>query len=107
MMRLMVAAALVTASTLSLAGLAWADRQQVLDETYPVIAQLELRDRTVTITAAPQGRLYAIADETGEILSAGLTEEQLAEQYPDLADLLQPAIAEDGTGLFMLAPAID
>ncbi|MEO0407891.1 MAG: hypothetical protein AAF289_11120 [Cyanobacteria bacterium P01_A01_bin.135] len=105
MKRLLAGILLATAVSSSLVNLAKADQQQTSSES-PIIAQLQLRDRTVTITAAPEGHRYSVADESGEILSAALKEEQLAEQYPELFDLLQPAVAEDDLGPLMLAPAM-
>ena len=81
-----------------------ADKQKIEDKTHPVIGQLELRSRRVTITASPHGSLYSIADQSGTVLSAALTEDRLAEEYPELYELLQPAVANQDIELMMLAP---
>ena len=78
--------------------------QTIEDNTPPVISQLELRSHKVIITASPQGSLYSIADESGMTLSAALTEDRLAEEYPELYELLQPAVANQDAELMMLAP---
>lgn len=109
MMRLVLAVMLSTASVVGLAGLVFANSEPPVDEVsvgerYPVVARLALRDRVVTITSAPAGYLYSVADESGTVLSAGLTEDQLADQYPGLLDTLRPAVADDNAGLMMLAP---
>jgi hypothetical protein len=86
-----------------------ANDQNPPDASYPVVTQLVLRDRTITITADPNGHRYAIADAEGTTLQTGLSEDQFSKQYPDLYDLLRPAVAEDGEGaiLLMQAPNID
>ncbi|MBD2258445.1 hypothetical protein [Pseudanabaena sp. FACHB-2040] len=105
MKRFIVASLLAVASIVSLAGLGQADSEAPVADTYPVVAQLALRDRTVTITSAPAGYRYTIADEAGAVLSASLTEEQLADQYPELLETVRPAIADDEVSeLMMLAP---
>ena len=103
-MRFLLVTLLATVSVSSLAGFVLADNEPSIEDTYPVVAQLQLRDRTVTITSAPAGYQYTIADESGAVLSAELTEDQLAEQYPELVDMLRPAVAGEGSGLMMLAP---
>ena len=106
MMRYVTAALLTAAFVSGLAGLVSANSQEAVSASHPVVAQLALRDRTITITSAPGGYLYSIADESGTSLSAGLTEAQLAEQYPELLDMLRPAVAEEGSNLMMLAPMV-
>ena len=90
MMRFVMIALLTAASISGLAGFVLADSQESTTTPYPVVTQLVLRDRTVTITSAPNGYRYSIADESGAILSANLTEGQMAKRYPELLDLLQP-----------------
>ena len=104
MMRFMLTAFLTVAAIVGLAGVVLADSQETTSDSYPVAARLELRDRIVTITSATNGYLYSIADQSGSILSASLTEEQMAEQYPELHHLLRPAVADDGAELMMLTP---
>lgn len=106
MIRLSIAALLATAVITGLARFGLADSQAPTSDSYPVVAQLALRDRIVTITSAPTGYLYSIADESGAILNAGLTEEQMAEQYPELLDRLRPAVADDDSQLMILAPVV-
>ncbi|MEM9008675.1 MAG: hypothetical protein AAGE59_34845 [Cyanobacteria bacterium P01_F01_bin.86] len=106
MMRFIVAVLLTAAFVSSVAGFVSADSPEMVNDSYPVVAQLVLRDRTITITSAPEGYLYSVADESGN-LSAGLTESQMAAQYPELLDALRPAVAEEGATLMMLAPAME
>ncbi|MGF1522469.1 MAG: hypothetical protein ACFBSF_09140 [Leptolyngbyaceae cyanobacterium] len=106
MMRFTVAALLTAAFVSGFAGFVSADSPETASESYPVVAQLVMRDRTVTITSAPEGYLYSIADEAGN-LSASLTESQMAEQYPEILDALRPAVAGEGSTLMMLAPMMN
>ncbi|NJL00014.1 MAG: hypothetical protein HC838_09800 [Spirulinaceae cyanobacterium RM2_2_10] len=102
----MTTAALATVLALGSAQGLEAEGDPASSETYPVIAQLVLRDRRLRISATPDGHRYTLAEHSGEILSANLTAAQLAERHPDLAELLQPAIADENVlpGLMMLAP---
>ena len=105
MARFRLAALLTALSVTGLTGLALADYPE--SDSLPVIAQLQLRDRTVTITSHPDGYLYSIADQSGAVLSAAMTEQEIAEQYPEVFELLQPAIADgEDTELMMLAPMV-
>ncbi|WP_152532155.1 hypothetical protein [Leptolyngbya sp. Heron Island J] len=105
MLKVIPAALLIAVSVSGLTGLAQAEQPLTQGDTYPVISQLELRDRTVTITSHPSGYRYSIADRAGTVLSAALTEQEMADQYPGLFDLLQPAVAgDDDSTLMMLAP---
>ncbi|NMF84882.1 hypothetical protein [Nodosilinea sp. P-1105] len=72
----------------------------------PVVAQLVVGDRLLIITSTPDGFRYLVADDDDDdsTLSAALTATQLAQQYPELWDLVRPALAEDGPGLMLLAP---
>ncbi len=72
----------------------------------PVVVNLALRDRTVVVTAAQVGRQYSVLGTSGEILHADLSEDQFAERYPELAELLQPAIADADSELMMRAPVV-
>lgn len=107
MNRLALSIVLTTVSTLSSAGLVLANNASTVGESYPVVAQLALRDRTLIVTSAPSGYRYSVANTAGSILSANLTEKQLAEQYPELLDKLRPAVADENTQLMMLAPLAD
>ncbi|MBD0333899.1 MAG: hypothetical protein ICV62_00270 [Cyanobacteria bacterium Co-bin13] len=106
MKRFIVVSLLTAAAMVSLADLGQAGSEAPVADAYPVVAQLALRDRTITITSAPAGYRYTIADEAGTVLSASLTEEQLADQHPELAEALRPAIADEFSELMMLAPAL-
>lgn len=118
MKRFILASLVAAASVLSLVGTGAADNEIPVAGTEsalaPVVAQLALRDRTLIITAAPTGYRYTVADAAGAVLSAGLTEEQLAEQHPELAETLRPAVADEFSSefsdefseLMMLAPAL-
>lgn len=105
MKRFVLAGLVAAVSVVGWVGISAADSEAPAANSYPVVAQLALRDRTITITAAPTGYRYTIADEAGAVLSAGLTEEQLAEQHPELVEALRPAVAGETSELMMLAPA--
>ncbi|NER85067.1 MAG: hypothetical protein F6K42_37300 [Leptolyngbya sp. SIO1D8] len=111
MRRFLLATLLATLSIGSLTGFVLANNDSAAEdassEAYPVVAQLQLRDRIVTIVSATGGYKYTIADVSGDILSAGLTEEQLANEYPELLDMLRPAVADEGATLMMLNPEIE
>jgi len=107
MARFSVAACLTAICVFSPSGLALADRQLAQDNADPVVAQLAFRDRTVTVTSNPQGYIYSVADDAGTVLSATLTAAEMADRYPELFELLQPAVADHGTVLMMLAPLAD
>lgn len=107
MNRLAFSIVFITASTLSLAGLVLANNVPPVGESNPVVAQLALRDRILIVTSAPSGYRYSVADTAGSILNANLTENQLAERYPELLDKLRPAVADENIQLMMLAPAAD
>ena len=104
MTRFTASALLAAVSVFGLTGLAMAENPLTQRASHPIVAQLALRDRTVTITSHPQGYLYSVSDASGAILSAALTEQEIATQYPELFERLQPAIADDNTQLMMLAP---
>ena len=107
MARFTIAALFTAFSVTGLAGLALAEHPTPESQSLPVIAQLQLRDRTVTVKSDSEGYLYSIADESGTVLSAAITEQEIAEQYPELFDLLQPAVADDeDSELMMLAPMV-
>ncbi|MEM8612985.1 MAG: hypothetical protein AAGF93_13275 [Cyanobacteria bacterium P01_H01_bin.105] len=102
-----ISAALLTTALISgLTSLTKAEQTPIQsNDTAPVISQLAFRDRTVTITSHPSGYRYSIADASGSILSTALTEEEIADQYPGLFELLLPAVAgDDNVELMMLAP---
>ena len=107
MMRSMSIAILATIAVSCSAGIVLANNTEIRSSSSPMLGQLELRDRKVTLTLVPSGYLYSVTDESGTILNADLTEAQLAEQYPDLLDLLRPAIAEGETEMMMLAPKMN
>ena len=99
-----MAASLSAILVLGLAMMGVAGSQDSQSDADRVIARLVLRDRKITIASTPDGYLYSIADKSGIVLSAGLTDSQLAQQYPELFELLQPAVASEDEALLMLAP---
>lgn len=104
------AALLTTGLCLGIAGIAWAEqvqRQTTQVESVPVVTRLVLRNHTVTITAAPDGHRYTVGDASGNVLQADLTDTELEGQYPRLARLLQPAVADNDSTLMMWAPLKD
>lgn len=89
-----------------LGSLAPATPAQELPEadTQRVVAQLVVGDRLLIITTTPSGYRYLVAEDDDSDLSPALTATQLARHYPDLWEMIRPALAEDGPGLMLLAP---
>ncbi|MEM6838262.1 MAG: hypothetical protein AAF609_15565 [Cyanobacteria bacterium P01_C01_bin.120] len=104
MLRLFLAGFIATLLVSGLAKLGLADAPQQVQDSPPVVTRLAFRDRTVVITAAAEGRRYAVLGESGDTLQAELTEEQFSQQYPELYELMRPAVADDDGQLMMLAP---
>jgi hypothetical protein len=62
-------------------------------DSFPVVGYLEKRDRTITIKAGPKGPLYSVKTADGKVLCENLSKEQLRAQSPELAELLNNAVA--------------
>ena len=107
MMQLSIGIAAVITLLSTLAGFSLANEPERISTSQPVVTQLVFRDRSVTINLGADEYLYSVSDESGSLLSASLTEEQFAAQYPELFELFRPAIADEGTDLLMLAPMVD
>lgn len=93
-------------SALAIEGTAESFESTSTSASEPVVVRLALRDRQVVVTAAQVGRQYSVLGTSGEVLHANLSEDQFAERYPELAELLQPAIAESHSELMLLAPMV-
>lgn len=87
MRRMSAAAFLVLALSVFFATTTRADEQ-------PVITQLVMRDRVITITSDSDGILYSISTKDGTVLEANLSEAQLQAKYPEVYDHVRPAIAD-------------
>ncbi|MFQ4146450.1 hypothetical protein [Chlorogloeopsis sp. ULAP02] len=59
------------------------------------ITSLELRDRIVVITNGKDELKYSVKMKDGTMLSANLSEDELAQQHPDIYDQVRPAYAND------------
>lgn len=62
------------------------------------IARLVMRDRTVIISQGKDGARYSIKDRDGELLHSNLSENELAEKYPNIYDQMRPAYADGENG---------
>jgi hypothetical protein len=67
------------------------------DDAAPVIATLQLRDRSLSIASTTAGVRYGVTDSSGT--RAQLTLEELAVLAPELAELARSASARAGLGL--------
>ncbi|MDM9382094.1 hypothetical protein QUB80_15435 [Chlorogloeopsis sp. ULAP01] len=59
------------------------------------ITSLVMRDRIVVITNGKDGLKYSVKMKDGTMLSANLSEDELAQQHPDVYDQVRPAYAND------------
>lgn len=58
-----------------------------------IITRLVMRDRVVAITSGSDGLKYSVITKDGTVLSANLSEAQLAQKYPDVYEQVRPAVA--------------
>ncbi|MEM6519416.1 MAG: hypothetical protein AAF892_00465 [Cyanobacteria bacterium P01_D01_bin.71] len=106
MLRLFLAGFIAALLVSGLAKFGLADSPQTVQDSSSVVTRLAFRDRTVVVTAAAEGQRYAVLGESGDTLQANLTEEQFSQQYPELYELMRPAVADDDAQLMMLAPTM-
>ncbi len=68
------------------------------------ITRLVMRDRVIIITNAQDGVKYSVKTKDGSVLSANLTEDELAQKHPDVYEQVRPAYAGDEKmpGLLMM-----
>ncbi len=59
----------------------------------PIVTRLQMRDRTILIKNNGDGLRYSVKAEDGTVLSANLTEAELASKYPNLYETVRPSIA--------------
>ncbi len=57
------------------------------------ITRLQMRDKVVLIENESEGIKYSIQNQDGEVLSANISETELASKYPDLYQTIRPALA--------------
>lgn len=84
-----------------------ANGQASQDISYPIIGQFKLREYRVAILSAANAQLYSIFDASGATLATNLAEEQFAERYPQLFELLQSATGERGPDMLMMRLPLD
>jgi hypothetical protein len=62
------------------------------------ITRLQMRDKVVLIKNEIDGIKYSIKNQNGDVLSANISETELASKYPDLYETIRPAFASpDGS----------
>jgi exo-beta-1,3-glucanase (GH17 family) len=59
------------------------------------ITSLVMRDRIVVITNDTDGLKYSVKSKDGTVLSANITESELARKHPDVYEQVRPAYASD------------
>lgn len=59
------------------------------------ITRLVMRDRIVVITNGKDGLKYSVKMKDGTVLSANLSENELAQKHPDVYEQVRPAYAND------------
>jgi hypothetical protein len=59
------------------------------------ITSLVMRDRIVVIANSKDGLKYSVKMKDGTVLSANLSEDELAQQHPDIHDQVHPAYANN------------
>ncbi|RUT09155.1 hypothetical protein DSM106972_012080 [Dulcicalothrix desertica PCC 7102] len=63
------------------------------DKNEAVVTKLQMRDKIVLIKNQASGLKYSVKSENGTVLSANLTEAELASKYPDLYKKVRPSVA--------------
>lgn len=63
------------------------------DKNEAVVTKLQMRDKIVLIKNHASGIKYSVKSEEGTVLSANLTEAELASKYPDLYEKVRPSVA--------------
>jgi hypothetical protein len=66
-----------------------------INKDLPVICRLVSRDKTVTISAGPNGSVYSVHDAAGQLLLSYSTREKLRLRHPILSHQLDSAIVAD------------
>jgi hypothetical protein len=59
------------------------------------ITSLVMRDRIVTIANGKDGLKYSVKSKDGTVLSANISENELAQKHPDVYEQVRPAYAND------------
>jgi hypothetical protein len=65
------------------------------------ITRLQMRDKVVLIKNESDGIKYSIKSQDGEVLSANISETELASKYPDLYQTIRPALASPNSAADM------
>jgi hypothetical protein len=63
------------------------------DKNEAVVTKLQTRDKVILIKNQASGLTYSVKSEDGTVLSANLTEAELASKHPDLYEKVRPAVA--------------
>jgi hypothetical protein len=72
---------------------------------YPMIVRLKSRHYSITISAAPRGPVYSVANSGGEMLVENLSLDALHTAHPDLYSLVAPALAPSASATVSRATA--
>jgi exo-beta-1,3-glucanase (GH17 family) len=63
------------------------------DKNEAVVTKLQMRDKIVLIKNQASGIKYSVKSQDGTVLSANLTEAELASKHPDLYEKVRPSVA--------------
>ncbi|BDA70852.1 hypothetical protein CAL7716_050180 [Calothrix sp. PCC 7716] len=63
------------------------------DKNEVVVTKLQMRDKIVLIKNQASGIKYSVKSQDGTVVSANLTEAELASKYPDLYEKVCPSVA--------------
>lgn len=69
----------------------------VAEPSGPVIVRLVGRHQSVIVTSSGQGPRYSVRDNSGKMLVANATLDQLRTDHPDVYRLVEPSIAVDAS----------
>ncbi|BAZ70475.1 MAG: hypothetical protein KME28_12745 [Pelatocladus maniniholoensis HA4357-MV3] len=66
------------------------------------ITSLVMRDRIVVITNGKDGLNYSVKSKDGTVLSANISENELAQKHPDVYEQVRPAYAGEKNSPILL-----
>jgi hypothetical protein len=62
-------------------------------EKAAVVTRLQMQDKTILIKNNGDGLKYSVKTKDGTVVSANLTESELAKKHPDLYETIRPSVA--------------